>query len=177
MSASASKKKRKELEEQGLSPKDVAAQKAKEQKAKTTKNILIVALVIVVVAAAVIGVISLVNAPSYDVKAAVATVGEEKITVPIYDYFYNLSASNFYESYSFLIQGGVPLSPAPVIATDLRGGVAVMIAALTAKGVTEISEIRLIERGYDDICGKLRSLGADIKKVVLPDEAILPRVN
>ena len=76
-----------------------------------------------------------------------------------------------------VIEGGAPLSPAPVIATDLRGGVAVMIAALTAKGVTEISEIQLIERGYDDICGKLRSLGADIRKVVVPEDAALPRAN
>ena len=76
-----------------------------------------------------------------------------------------------------VIEGGAPLSPAPVIATDLRGGVAVMIAALTAKGVTEISEIQLIERGYDDICGKLRSLGADIRKIVVPEDAALPRAN
>ena len=76
-----------------------------------------------------------------------------------------------------VIEGGAPLSPAPVIATDLRGGVAVMIAALTAKGVTEISEIQLIERGYDDICGKLRSLGADIRKVVVTEDAALPRAN
>ena len=63
-----------------------------------------------------------------------------------------------------VIEGGTPLSPAPVIATDLRGGVAVMIAALTVPGVTEISEINLIERGYDDIVGKLRSLGAEIRR-------------
>ena len=76
-----------------------------------------------------------------------------------------------------VIEGGAPLTAAPVMATDLRGGVAVMIAALTAQGVTEISEVPLIERGYDDICGKLRSLGADIRKVVLPDEVSLPRAR
>ena len=76
-----------------------------------------------------------------------------------------------------VIEGGARLTPAPVIATDLRGGVAVMIAALTTPGVTEISEIRLIERGYDDICGKLRSLGANIKKITVPDEIVLPQAK
>ena len=76
-----------------------------------------------------------------------------------------------------VIEGGAPLSPAPVMATDLRGGVAVMIAALTAKGVTEISEIKLIERGYDNIVGKMQALGADIRKVTVPDDAQLARAN
>ena len=110
MSASASKRKRKELDEQGLSPKTIAEKQAKESKSKTMKNVLIVALVVLVAAAAVFGVISLVNAPSYDTSAAVATVGSEKVTVPVYDCFYNLNASNFYNNYSFLIQTGTPLS-------------------------------------------------------------------
>ncbi len=76
-----------------------------------------------------------------------------------------------------VIEGGAPLSPAPVIATDLRGGVAVLIAALTCKGKTDISEIRLIERGYDNICEKLKSLGADIEKVVLPDNVEIQKAN
>ncbi len=76
-----------------------------------------------------------------------------------------------------IIEGGTPLTPAPVIATDLRGGVAVIIAALTCKGKTEISEIRLIERGYDNICEKLRSLGADIEKVFLPDNDDAQKAN
>ncbi len=110
MSASASKKKRKELEEQGLSAKDVAARKEKEKKSRQLRNLLIVVLAVAVALAAVFAVIKLVNRPSYDLKAPAATVGEEKITVPMYDYFYNLTASNFYNSYSFLIQDGVPLS-------------------------------------------------------------------
>ena len=68
-----------------------------------------------------------------------------------------------------MIEGGAPLTPAPVVATDLRGGAAVLILALMTKGKTEISEIRLVERGYDNIVGKLASLGADIKKVIVPD--------
>ena len=111
MSASASKKKRKELEEQGLSPRAIAAQKEKEEKQKTLRNVLIVALCIAVAAAAVFAVISLVNRPSYDTKAAVATVGDEKITVPVYDIFYNTNASSLYNyGYSYFITGGTPLS-------------------------------------------------------------------
>ena len=110
MSASASKRKRKELEEQGLSAKAVAERKAKEERSKLLKKILIAGLAVAVALAAVFAVISLVNRPSYDNKAAVATVGEEKISVPVYDYFYNLTASNFYNSYSFLVQSGKKLS-------------------------------------------------------------------
>ncbi len=110
MSASASKKKRKELEEQGLSGRAIAEQKAKEQKNKTLKNVLIVALAVLVCAAAIFAVVKLVSRPKYDVKAPAVTVGEEKVTVPVYDYIYNLAASNFYNSYSFFIQAGTPLS-------------------------------------------------------------------
>jgi len=64
---------------------------------------------------------------------------------------------------------GVPrLKAAPVKATDLRAGAAVIIAALAAEGTTEIEEIQHIERGYEDIEQKLRSLGADIRRVHVP---------
>ena len=68
-----------------------------------------------------------------------------------------------------VIEGGKPLHGADVLAVDLRAGVAMIIAALCAEGTTEISQIHLIERGYDDVVGKLRSLGADIEKVSYPD--------
>ena len=58
---------------------------------------------------------------------------------------------------------GVPrLHGASVEATDLRGGAAMVIAALGAEGVSHISEIRHIFRGYDRLCEKLRGLGAEI---------------
>ena len=113
MSASASKKKRKELEEQGLSARSVAAKKEKEKKKKTLRSILAIALAVIVCAAAVIGVIKLVNRPDYDVDAPVVIVGDEKISVPVYDYFYSLNASNFYnqyQSYSFIVQPNLPVS-------------------------------------------------------------------
>ena len=76
-----------------------------------------------------------------------------------------------------VIEGGAPLTPAPVIATDLRGGMAVLIAALATEGKTEISDIHLIERGYDEVCAKFRELGADIEKIVIPEPAKIQKAN
>lgn len=69
-----------------------------------------------------------------------------------------------------VIEGVDELLGAPVKATDLRAGAAMIIAGLCAKGVTEIEEIGYIERGYENIVEKLRGLGADIKRVYEPDE-------
>ena len=66
---------------------------------------------------------------------------------------------------------GVPkLMGAPVTAYDLRAGAAMIIAGLAAHGETVISDTRHIERGYDDIVGKLQSVGAQIEYVEMPDE-------
>lgn len=54
---------------------------------------------------------------------------------------------------------------ADVLATDLRGGVAMVLAGLVAEGQTYISNIKLIDRGYEAIEQKLRNLGADIKRI------------
>ena len=64
-----------------------------------------------------------------------------------------------------IIEGGTPLTAAPVRATDLRAGAAMIVAALEVKGTTEIRDIQYIERGYEDIVEKFKALGADIKKV------------
>ncbi len=76
-----------------------------------------------------------------------------------------------------IIEGGTPLSGAPVKAVDLRAGVAVILAGLIAEGDTEVTDIHLIERGYDDIVAKLRGLGADIRRVITPDEDTLAKAN
>lgn len=60
------------------------------------------------------------------------------------------------------ITGPTPLFGAKVEATDLRCGASLVVAGLIAEGVTEISEVYHIDRGYDDIDNKLRSLGAKI---------------
>ncbi|MBQ8537516.1 MAG: UDP-N-acetylglucosamine 1-carboxyvinyltransferase [Clostridia bacterium] len=63
-----------------------------------------------------------------------------------------------------LIEGVPQLHGAPVTATDLRGGAALVVAGLMAKGVTEIYDPCYIDRGYEHIEEKLRSLGADIRR-------------
>ena len=67
-----------------------------------------------------------------------------------------------------IIEGGT-LTGAPVKATDLRAGAAMVIAGLVAEGTTTISNIKYIERGYSDVVTKFQSLGADIKKSYIPD--------
>lgn len=57
------------------------------------------------------------------------------------------------------------LHGASVKATDLRAGAALVMAGLTAKGETRVSDIYHIDRGYSDLEGKFRKLGADIKRV------------
>jgi UDP-N-acetylglucosamine 1-carboxyvinyltransferase len=64
-----------------------------------------------------------------------------------------------------VIEGVAGLTGAPVRAVDLRGGAAMVIAGLAAEGKTEIFDARYIDRGYQNLDLKLRSLGADILRV------------
>ena len=68
-----------------------------------------------------------------------------------------------------VITGVNQLGGAPVKAVDLRAGAAMIIAGLVANGVTEIEEIERIDRGYEDVVEKFTNLGANIKRVYLPD--------
>jgi len=61
------------------------------------------------------------------------------------------------------------LQGAPVMASDLRAGAALILAALAAEGETEVRRIYHVDRGYENLEGKLRSLGAVIKRA--PDES------
>lgn len=63
-----------------------------------------------------------------------------------------------------VVTGVKSLSGAELVATDLRGGAAIITAALAAEGVSRISGLSHIDRGYDNIEGVLRSVGADIKR-------------
>ena len=63
-----------------------------------------------------------------------------------------------------IIDGVTDLYGGPITATDLRAGAALVIAGLMAKGVTEIYEPHYIDRGYENIEQKLRSLGAVISR-------------
>lgn len=66
---------------------------------------------------------------------------------------------------SSYINGPTKLSGTNVTATDLRCGAGLVVAGLMAEGITEIDDIYHIERGYENIIGKLSNLGAKIKKV------------
>ena len=66
------------------------------------------------------------------------------------------------EGRTAIIKGTKRIQGANVVATDLRGGAALMLEALIAKGVTEIDNIHYILRGYEKIEEKLKKLGAKI---------------
>jgi UDP-N-acetylglucosamine 1-carboxyvinyltransferase len=66
-----------------------------------------------------------------------------------------------------IIEGGVPYMGAQVKATDLRAGASLILAGLCAEGLTEISDIYHIDRGYEAMEVKLKDLGAQIKRVPL----------
>ncbi|HBY57742.1 MAG TPA: UDP-N-acetylglucosamine 1-carboxyvinyltransferase [Candidatus Atribacteria bacterium] len=69
------------------------------------------------------------------------------------------------EGHSAIVKGVKKLSAAPVMASDLRGGAALVLAGLVAEGTTELSRIYHLDRGYIDLEGKLTSLGANICRV------------
>lgn len=64
-----------------------------------------------------------------------------------------------------VVQGVEKLSGAKVCAAELRGGAALVIAALAAEGTSEISGLKFIDRGYESIEKSLRCVGADIRRV------------
>lgn len=69
------------------------------------------------------------------------------------------------EGPSAIVKGGKPLSGAPVMASDLRASAALVIAGLAARGTTQVNRVYHIDRGYENIDGKLRHLGARIERV------------
>ncbi len=71
-----------------------------------------------------------------------------------------------------VFNGVKALKPATVKAVDIRAGAAMVIAGLSAKGKTVIEDVRHIERGYENLVGKLCKVGADIRKDIVPDESI-----
>jgi UDP-N-acetylglucosamine 1-carboxyvinyltransferase len=62
-----------------------------------------------------------------------------------------------------IIKGVDTLNGAEVVAKDLRGGAALILAGLNADGSTQVEQIHHILRGYEDIIGDLKSLGAEIE--------------
>ena len=76
-----------------------------------------------------------------------------------------------------VVEGVDHLSAAPIKATDLRAGAAMVIAGLCAHGVTDVEEIQHIERGYEDMEAKLSAVGAEIKRVHVPDHKKTSKVG
>src|SRR5436853_7880367 len=76
-----------------------------------------------------------------------------------------LGADISIEGPSAIVKGGKPLSGAPVMASDLRASAALVIAGLAAKGATQVNRIYHLDRGYENIDGKLKKLGARIERV------------
>ena len=64
-----------------------------------------------------------------------------------------------------IIEGNIKFKPAELMATDLRASVSLVLAALTANGKSIINRIYHLDRGYEDIEKKLRSVGANIKRI------------
>lgn len=75
------------------------------------------------------------------------------------------------------ILSGAHLTGAPVEALDLRAGAAVVIAALAARGTSEISNVENVDRGYEDLEAKLTSVGADVQRVEVGGQSVVQQVG
>ncbi|KUK11096.1 MAG: UDP-N-acetylglucosamine 1-carboxyvinyltransferase 1 [Clostridia bacterium 41_269] len=73
-----------------------------------------------------------------------------------------MGADIIIEGHSAVVKGVPFLTGAQVKATDLRAGAALVIAGMMAKNTTEVTGVEHIDRGYEDLVGKLRGLGAKI---------------
>lgn len=71
-----------------------------------------------------------------------------------------------------VVHGVESLKGAPVSATDLRAGAAMVLAGLVAEGRTEVSQVFHIDRGYEDLVGRVRKLGACIERVEDPETEV-----
>lgn len=65
--------------------------------------------------------------------------------------------------HSAVVNGPTPLKAKDLVVTDIRAGLAYVIAALVAEGTSEITGVEHLERGYEDLLGKLKSCGADVR--------------
>jgi UDP-N-acetylglucosamine 1-carboxyvinyltransferase len=69
-----------------------------------------------------------------------------------------------------VVRGRQQLSGAPVRATDIRAGAGLIIAGLCAEGVTEVSHVHHVDRGYPDFAADLRALGVEVERGTAPEE-------
>ena len=71
-----------------------------------------------------------------------------------------------------ILEGVERLTGAQLEACDLRAGAAMLIAALAAHGISEITNVQYIERGYEDVIGKIRGIGGSIRALESPEEEL-----
>lgn len=79
-----------------------------------------------------------------------------------------LGASIHVDGNTATVDGPASLDGAPVMATDLRASVSLLLAGLAARGTTEVARVYHLDRGYERIEDKLSGLGADIRRVSRP---------
>lgn len=80
------------------------------------------------------------------------------------DELVKLGANVRIEGHHAIVRGVESLRGAPVAAPDIRAGAALVVAGLAAEGETVIGEVHHIDRGYDDLVGRLAGLGADVSR-------------
>jgi UDP-N-acetylglucosamine 1-carboxyvinyltransferase len=76
-----------------------------------------------------------------------------------------LGADITIDGHHAVVRGVEHLVGAPVVAPDIRAGAALVVAGLCAQGITEISDVFHIDRGYDDLVGRLAGLGASVSRI------------
>jgi len=82
------------------------------------------------------------------------------------------------DGHTAVVHGAKPLEGAPVMATDLRASVCLVVAALGADNTTRLQRVYHLDRGYERLERKLAGIGADIERVSpRPAEAAAPRVE
>ncbi|MGE7842325.1 UDP-N-acetylglucosamine 1-carboxyvinyltransferase [Lysinibacillus sp. NPDC093712] len=85
--------------------------------------------------------------------------------------FRRMNAGAKIEGRSVFIEGPVNLQGAEVMATDLRAAAALILAGLVSEGITRVTKLHHLDRGYVDFHGKLASLGANIERVTTMEVA------
>lgn len=90
--------------------------------------------------------------------------------------FRRMGAEIKIEGRSMFIEGPNQLQGAEVAATDLRAAAALILAGLNSSGITRVTELKHLDRGYVDLTGKLAALGADIERVT-EEDLVEPKVT
>ncbi len=100
------------------------------------------------------------------------TYGSSMVTENVYDArltivseLQRMGADITVEGHHAIVRGPAALSGATVRATDLRAGAALVLAGLAASGDTIVTEAQHVDRGYSDLAGRLRALGADVQRL------------